>query len=426
MLDDLAEVLSQALSDGQFIPDNLYFYNTEIAWQLTNEAHIHEAQRLIVYSTLESYPELQSVLGMHINTGLNAPQVTREALGNWLLTRAMLLGPEHAVSELRVLLADGFLVAEEYLAISGLEVSAPIQLPGGIELVPIKDVPESIITISLTDPKWSNFKRNEKGHVIPRTVLLVASLGHSNFYSDPHVATAVLRVQHRRTPAFVPTAVEFANTCNSMLEYLHVIAAATCTAILPVAHWIAPRPNTPLWDNFSWTTYSHLTVIREFARADENVDAITTALTHWTALGASMKKHLFIPLDRLNRALAAHNMLDAAIELGVCLEALLLSDLGQNDQISLAFRLRGAWLLGRDAAERRNLLQNFNAIYSCRSSVVHSGNFPDKKLSMAGEKVAPSEFISKGARQLAAKAILNVIKRGKIPDWSQLLVGNCD
>jgi hypothetical protein len=426
MLDDLVGVVALALRDGLRVRDDLYLFDTKLAWQLTNEAHVQEAQRLGVYSALESHPELKRVLGMHLNTGLNAPRVTREALGDWLLTRAMRIGPETAVQDLRVVLEKDCLLAEEHLAISGLEVAAPIQLPGGITLLPIQDVPESVLTISLTDPQWSNFKRNASGHVIRKSVEVLSSFGRSDWHTDPHVATAVLRVEHTRCPAFVPSPAEFASANDLMLDAVRVVAAATCVAVFPVAHWIAPRPDTPLWNYFSWSHWYHLSALREFARADTSVDAITSALTHWMGLAASMKKRLLVPLDRLNRALAAPTVLDAAIDLGVSLEALLLSDLSSHDQISLAFRLRGAWLLGRDAAERRALLQHFNAIYACRSAVAHRGELPSDKLGIDGTKVIPADFIGKAARQLAARTILRVMERGSLPDWTHLLVGSDD
>lgn len=305
---------------------------------------------------------------------------------------------------------------------SGLEVSKPTKLPGGYELIPMSEVPESVLSISLTDPEWSYFGRNEKGQVHRKKVQRLFESGKNIFHHDPHVAMAALRLRYKNTPAVLPTPGDLPNSLDTLLELLLVLAAATCTAIFPVAHWVAPTPTTPLWKYFGWRRWSHINALREFKTYEDNENRIISAITNWAKMPDSMKHNLRIPLDRLNRALAASSAIDCAIDLGLALEALLLSDLDANDQISLAFRLRGAWLLGENPIERRSYVQQFNAIYTCRSKAVHRGTLP-KKLSLGDAKVSPGEFMVKNAQQLAASAVLKVIHRRSFPDWNSLLVG---
>jgi hypothetical protein len=379
---ELIDVLRVALKDGLHVRDDLYVFNTQIAWEMTNEAHVHEPQRLAVFAALEAHPQIQPVLGMYLNRGLNVQPLTRENLGGWLLTRAMQMGPEAAVAELRSFVDSSHCDLEEYIAFSGLEVSTPTNLPGWGELIPMSEVPESVLSISLTDPDWLYFGRDAKGQVHRKTVQTLAKFGKNTMHINPHLAMAALRLRYKRTPAFLPTPSDLPTSLESLLELLLVIAGAACTPIFPVAHWVAPTQKMPLWNQLSWRQWYHLHALREFKTYDGNESRIINAIASWAKMPDSMKHRLRIPLERLNQALAAPSPIDCAIDLGLALEALLLSDLNANDQISLAFRLRGAWLLGENPIERRSYTQQFNAIYTCRSTAVHRGTLPPKKLSL--------------------------------------------
>jgi hypothetical protein len=193
--------------------------------------------------------------------------------------------------------------------------------------------------------------------------------------------------------------------------------------MFPVAHWISAAPGVPLWSSFGWASWSHLNAIRPFATAAGNEASIIAAIKAWEAFPARLKPRVKISLERLNRGLAASLSVDCAIDIGVSLEALLLGDLQPNDQISLAFRLRGAWLLGADPLDRKELARHFNAIYSCRSAAVHGGTLPSDSYSVDSVKVPADEFMMNHARRLAARAVLRIIELGDIPDWSGLLLG---
>jgi hypothetical protein len=328
-----------------------------------------------------------------------------------------------AVAELRAFVDSQHCDVEEYLAISGLEVASPISLSARIDLIPITAVPESVVTISVTDPDWTYFGRNAKGHVRRKTVQTVANFGTRTLHADPHIAMAALRIRHRREPKVLTTPVDLPNSLGELADTLRVLAAELCTAMFPVVHWTAPTPATPLWSSFGWRAWYHLNSLREFETTKGNEERIVARVAAWEGLTRDVKSKLVIPLDRLNRAIAAPLAVDCAIELGIALEALLLSDLGKNEQLSLAFRLRGAWLLGTTPEERCDLRQKFNQIYECRSTAVHHGALPSKGFSMNGAKISADVFIEEHARALAATAILNVISRGKFPAWEELLVG---
>jgi hypothetical protein len=420
---ELGKVLDTALKVGLFERDDLYLFDTKLAWQISNEAHVRDPQRTMVFAALEAHPDVAGLLGKYLNSGLNAPQFTAQTLGDWLLTRASRIGPESTVTELRAFIDSPHCNVVEHLAFSGLEVDKPIALSPTIELLPMSSVPESVLTISLVDPEWFYYGRDARGYVKRKTAQVLAIFGKSTWHLNPHLATAVLRVRHKTNPKMVPATVELPNSMEAMMEALLVIAAATGTAMFPVAHWMSPTPETPIWEHFSWMFWSHLNALRPFATTAGQAEAILAAANAWEKFPSPLKKKLRVPLERLNRALAAPSPIDCAIDLGVALEALLLGDLAPNDQISLAFRLRGAWLLGANPAERKEYAKQFNAIYTCRSVAVHAGTLPTDGFTVDSNKISADEFIMKQARQLAAKAILRVIHGSGIPDWSLLVLG---
>jgi hypothetical protein len=422
--EELAGVLAAALEQGRYERDDLYLFDTQLAWEMTNQAHVRDPQRAMVSQALQAHPDIVPLLGKHLNRpGLNPPQLSAAALGDWLLTHAWRIGAQGATAELRDFVESPHCDVDECLAVSGLRVDGPITLSPGVDLLPMTSIPESRLSISLTDPGWLLFGRDEKGHVKPKTVEVLASFGVSTWHTNPHVASGVLRVRRSVSPKVVSVPAQETPSPEAMIDTLLVIAAATGTAIFPVAHWVAATPPTPLWDSFGWTYWSHVKAIRPFATAVGNEKTILAAVRAWEAFPARLKPKVKVSLERLNRGLAASLPVDRAIDLGISLEALLLTDLAPNDQISLAFRLRGAWLLGANTVERGNLARQFSAIYTCRSAAVHDGKLPKKSYLVGSKKVPADEFTMDHAPSLAARAVLRVIELGHIPDWNTLLLG---
>lgn len=421
--DGLITVLNQALKDGHHARDDLYLYDTMLAWQMTNEANVDEVQRLKVHEALCQHADIAPLMGAHVNCGINSQKLIPENIAKWLLTRAFQSGANEAVKKFRAFLDSQHCEVEEYLAFSGLETDAPITLTADIDLIPITDVPESLATILSTDPDWSDFGRNAKGHVRRRTVVAMNSFGKSKWHTDPHIATVVLRIRHKRSPKLLAAPIDITNSLGKLLDTVLVLAAATSTAMFPVMHWFSTTPATPLSGVSGWSRWFQLDAIRPFATTKGIESEIAKTVAAWEALPSHVKSNLTIPLDRLNRAPAAPSAVDCAIELGVALEALLLTEPEPNAQLALSFRLRGAWLLGETLDKRRELFKNFRDIYNCRSSAVHTGKLPTNSLKVNGASACAHEFITKNATRLAASAILHVISLKRIPEWKELLLG---
>ena len=124
------------------------------------------------------------------------------------------------------------------------------------------------------------------------------------------------------------------------------------------------------------------------------------------------------------------NPVDKIIDLGVAFEALFLPK-NKTDQLALSLRLRAAWHLGKNKAERKELIDEFDAIYTLRSQAVHNGELsPTVKIKKGnqnkpGKSVPTSEFLPR-AQELCRNSIINILEGKKFPDddyWKDLILG---
>ena len=139
-------------------------------------------------------------------------------------------------------------------------------------------------------------------------------------------------------------------------------------------------------------------------------------------LNSEIQEKLQIPIDRWTKSKAERNPVDKIIDLGIALEALYLSE-GTKEQLTLQFRLRASWHLGKNKEDRKRLIDEFKAIYDLRSQAVHSGKIPKKvKIRKGEESTTTSEFIAK-AQDLCWDSILKILEDGEFPDWNDLILG---
>src|SRR5439155_10770879 len=130
------------------------------------------------------------------------------------------------------------------------------------------------------------------------------------------------------------------------------------------------------------------------------LDTLRELLAFFKRLRENERARLRIPLDRLNRALRRGAQIDAAIELGIALESLLLNDLeDERGELTFRLRLRGARFLADTLIERKDVDRLLRDVYSTRSIAVHTGRLPER---IGGASTA--QLLEDGCR-LAARAI---------------------
>lgn len=141
-------------------------------------------------------------------------------------------------------------------------------------------------------------------------------------------------------------------------------------------------------------------------------------------------KKLQIAIDRWIQSKTNRNDVDQAIDLGVAFESIYLPK-NKTDQLALQFRLFASWHLGKNKAERRELIDEFDAIYTLRSQAVHNGELsPTVKIKKGnqnkrGKSVPTSEFLPR-AQELCRASIIKILEDGEFPDdayWKDLILG---
>ena len=148
---------------------------------------------------------------------------------------------------------------------------------------------------------------------------------------------------------------------------------------------------------------------------------------------SSISERLQIPISRWMKSKANKSDVDKMIDLGVAFESLYLPK-DNTDQLAFQFRLRASWHLGENKAHRKELIDEFDAIYTLRSQAVHNGTLSPKVKIRKGNKVREGksvpilEFIPR-AQDLCRKSIIKILEDGEFPDddyWKDLILGEVD
>ena len=124
-------------------------------------------------------------------------------------------------------------------------------------------------------------------------------------------------------------------------------------------------------------------------------------------------------ITRWKRSMACRSSLtDRFIDLRIALEALLLPE-GSDRQLSFSLAMRGAWWLGKDAADRRRIWNILRSAYDAASSAVHTGKAKIKKTS--GDTTGPADLLAK-AQMVCRDGILRVLRKGSVKDWTEVIL----
>jgi hypothetical protein len=148
----------------------------------------------------------------------------------------------------------------------------------------------------------------------------------------------------------------------------------------------------------------------------EGYDSLPKLYKMFKSLDDRKQRYFRVPLERLNTAIRRVSQVDSAIETGIALEALFLSD--QNDdrgELTFRLRVRGARYLHGLLESRIAVFRTLGLLYRLRSIAVHTGILPPE---IDGHNVG--EILNQGY-QITANAIIGLINNG-IPDWNTLIL----
>lgn len=128
--------------------------------------------------------------------------------------------------------------------------------------------------------------------------------------------------------------------------------------------------------------------------ADE-LDDFRKFFTTFRKVDLHKDRFLRVAIDRFSSALDRKTPEDSVIDLSICLEALLLSGLGNEEDrgnVSYRFAVHGARLLAPDVAGRQQIYRKLKGVYRVRSKIVHGAESYDLPRDESGKKISIDQF----------------------------------
>lgn len=315
-----------------------------------------------------------------------------EALAQWLVRRAVETEPRVAVDDVDRYVGSTTIPSQYVVAVSGVAPTGVVDLGLGLKLLPWSELPETLQKKMVVPHLGGGLN----GYPSSALVWAVdAPVSHTKPGMTQQVGLPDLALMHDALAcisATVPTSV-----------------AALC-AWLETPAWVPRFSSWMMWPSSEGHLDRHVLTMTETSRAIELLLALRR-------LGRRPVARLRLILQRIGLSMRRRNLADAALDLGVALELIFLSDLGpERGETTFRLRLRAARFLERELHERRKIFALVGAIYKMRSSAAHDGAVPSEV-----DGRSASEILNEGTA-IAARATRMMVLNG-VPDWTQVQLG---
>ncbi|WP_124920915.1 HEPN domain-containing protein [Burkholderia sp. Bp9099] len=384
-----------------------------VALPVSSVPRLHTTGDSQLANAIRDDPEIAALIDKCLNLSASAQPVSIDSFASSLLDHAVRIGVEGAIDALESFLTQDHTPALEILLIAGVRVPEVVEVCEGVMLSPVRDVPsESLIRFFEMRNDWS------LQHLVT---------GNSPFVLIDHRApvTAIwrkicVRPKWLDAPAF-PTENVDPEPKVRLRDICNLLTICGPCSPAPIRHWIEPEDGMLLKEHIgrAWAhPIDQVRVRDEMNLSAEQIDDFVGILTSYLNLDLHVKHAMTVPVQRLNRAIRQTDHIDRALDLGIALEALLLSKDPDRIQLSLQLRLRGAWLLGNTTEERREVFDQLKLIYDARSGAAHTGKIGSNPGEIARRQAAIDQGII-----ICARAIRKIVERNGFPEWRDILLG---
>lgn len=357
-----------------------------------------------VMEELRKDPRVQGLEGKMLSRGSGAHLFQDETLGMWFLWRANETDFEAAAHDLEKFLDADTITVLNTLWVLGVEVEAPVVLAGGYVLRPVESMPDS----------WDkeSFLQTRLDH-------------HLQFAPVPTCAITkdceVQKVGSESLPGPDDEDSEFwaaSRRLQDIAVVLNAVGGVSCLPFFSTSYVYPQTPVGPFGGSGGGSVVYDVLCFGSTRLSPESAETVNTLVAKYESLDGPERARMQRVLDRLSQSKRRSQIEDKILDLGIALEMLLLDDNTNNEQLSLTFRLRGSWLLGRSVDDRIAIFEQLKCIYRYRSQVAHSGVLCRGRAADI-ERVRESFPEYQGiAEAVCQKAILE----GK-PDWNGLVLG---
>lgn len=190
--------------------------------------------------------------------------------------------------------------------------------------------------------------------------------------------------------------------------------------VYAVGHWVALEPPVPITSSgrgWGSVTETKPGPVELTASVRDRAKALHES---FEATKLSDRDAIHVPIERLGLSMRRRSTIDAAIDLGIAIEALFLQKGGGLGEYGNKISTRASRLLGFDLTSRLELAKLFNALYDMRSKAVHLGRWP------AETKYAPesiTEHLESGWKHMASALRIAIYRREAI-EWKAIESGD--
>jgi len=398
--------------------DNL---NPESSQYRVNTHHYVSIDERFLQKLIDGLQKQDELVALDGTNAFSSPNGGRTLriwdFAHWILAQCRFRNPLQVLEQLEDIIMSNKVLCTEVLVLWGLHPTEPINLTDEIDLVPLASLPSS-------QPKDELIGLNKYLHPIDLSLIL----------RPRPKAALVHRFDH--TPIFNPR-----HTDKKQIEHIsreEVMRDIGLSLILledrpifPIAHWYEVNEDVPIiggvrgWGGkkLDWA------FITQVDPKSYDKDIFRMHVQSYLELEKPFRNKLRIPLERLNSAklwLATGETLNAAIELGIAIEALLTNDLESDAPISYTVRIRGAFFLGGNSDDRKLVYKQLKLLYTLRSLAAHNGYLPERvKIPINNdEKVekSTSEFLALGC-EICKRLISELMLAKRFPNWESLILG---
>jgi hypothetical protein len=389
------------ITETPYLADN---FETRVFVTFDSIARKTELGQALV-ERLKANPLVQAINGKMVRAGGGAATLDIERLAAWWLWRANDVGAECAEKDLNHFLTSDRVDVLGVLWIHGVDTAGTIKLTDDLRIVPLSEMPPSGDKEEFLRARW---RIQNAPMVIPSAAIVkryksrkIKADDREDWFGDSEAG---------RELQDVALLLNCLNGVNSVAGY----STAYSPSEVPLGHFGGRGGGSTISDVLPRASSN-------FKAHPERVFA--ELFEKFRALPTPSRLRLEYALRRFAQAKGRKNDNDKALDLGIALEMLLLSDehRGQElpGQLSLHFRLRGSWLIGESAAERQECYKQLGKIYSLRSQVAHNGTSNEL------EKMTPEarKQLAEKHMALAERIFQTLIRKGLPSNWSPVILG---
>jgi hypothetical protein len=354
---------------------------------------------------LQSDSRVQALNGKLIGPGTVRELFSTDRLAQWWVWRANEVGQEIADGDLESYLNKSEVHSLQTLWVYGLETDQAHEIYPGVSLVPTIEMPISQDQEGFLE---SRFAYSSNITIVPQAALVCRVSIPRNSSEEPSDKMKVVGEAQRKLRA-----IALIMNCLSATMCFAGFATSYCPPEVPPGFLGAARGGgASIQDILPLTT----AVFKE-----GNTELLRRLVDAYLCLPERDRTRFSRVLHRLSIAKARLEDGDRALDLGIALEMVLLDDKhggGLPGQHNVQFRLRGSWLIGESADDRKKLFKALGEIYTHRSQVAHTGAAPSiEKMEPATRREVLGVHFS-----IAERILVRLIENG-FPDWNNLILG---